>query len=129
MNWWTISITSQRQVIFHHSGKGECKLSYNFTDCEGEITGECDCNIVKPNQESLYNGTFCDCCKNGPCQTHCFNRYAPKDGGEEYMCSKSGKCSCYERSVDAKQRVGEKCKVRNRRFLGNVSRPLHEISL
>ena len=97
--------------ILIHLGKGECKLSYNFTDCEGEITGECDCNIVNPNQESMYNGTFCDCCKSGPCQTHCFNRYALEDGGEEDMCSNSGKCSCYERSGDAKQRVGEKCKV------------------
>ena len=60
----------------------------------------------------MYNGRFCDCCKSGPCQTHCFNRYAPEDGEEEDMCSESGKCSCYERSVDAKQRVGEKCKVK-----------------
>ena len=97
-------------------GKGECKLSYNLTDCEGEITGECDCDVMQPNQKSRYNGTFCDCCVSGPCQTHCFNRYAPENPQEKDMCSESGKCTCQEKTrttkaVDAKQKVGEKCKV------------------
>ena len=102
-----------KKLFFIFLGKGKCKLSYNLTDCEGEITGKCDCNDVKPNQESRYNGTKCDCCKSGPCQTHCFNRYATGNPRKEDMCSGSGACSCHESIGDAKQRVGEKCKVKN----------------
>ena len=80
-----------------------------MTDCEGDITGGCNCSDVEISQESRYNGTFCDCCIEGVCQTHCFNRYAASDS-EEDMCSESGECSC-DGDGDAKQKVGEKCKV------------------
>ena len=82
-----------------------------MTDCEGHITGECDCTVRKPNQESHYNGKGCECCNSGKCQTNCFNRYSPESRGENEMCSGNGECSCDSSIGDAKQKVGEKCKV------------------
>ena len=94
-----------------HIGNGVCELKYNLTDCEGDITGGCNCSDVEASEENRYNGTFCDCCIEGPCNTHCFNRYAASNTEEEDMCSESGVCSC-DGTGDVQQKHGEKCKVK-----------------
>ena len=107
-------------IIIFFIGNGICLVNCTSTEktvepyCEASIQGECNCTCGVKDTENCYNGTFCDCCKWGPCQTQCFNRYT--DGREEKdMCSGQGKCTCDGRG-DAKQKVGEKCKVTRLRW-------------
>lgn len=95
-------------------GNGNCLLSCTLAECDSKVTGACNCSCGTSEEENCWGtsgktGKFCNCCLRGPCQTHCFNRYANgKD--EKNMCSEEGTCSC-DFTGDAKQKVGEKCKV------------------